>query len=82
MGSDVFTVRRRAAADVCGHCGAQVERVWLVPGDVLDSCRDCYRTTTGRLPVHEQGHSSPPPERRQPSPAASFYLRADGRRPA
>lgn len=81
MRTDVFAVRRRTATDLCEHCGADVHRVWLVPGDVLNSCADCYRSTTGRAPVHEQGHSSVVPERARTA-AASFYLRVDGRRPA
>ena len=59
-----------------------VERVWLVPGDVLDSCAGCYQTATGIAPVYEQGHSSVPVLQRTRGPAASFYLRVDGRRPA
>lgn len=82
MRTHVFAVRRQVPGDLCEHCGAEVERVWLVPGDVLNSCRDCYRAVTGRLPLHEQGHSSGAPERPRPGRAASFYLRVDGRRPA
>ena len=82
MRPDVFALRRSTPTDVCEHCGADVARVWLVPGDVLNSCRDCYRASTGRLPVHEQGHTSAAPARPGRSRAASFYLRADGRRPA
>lgn len=74
----------RRATDRCEHCSATVGRVWLVPGDVLNSCRDCYEAATGRPPAHEQGHSSAPvpPVPARPAPRASFYLRRDGRRPA
>lgn len=82
MDRDVFRVRRVECLDRCEHCGDLVARVWLVPGDVLDSCRGCFLLATGRPPVHEQGHTTvrrlPPPARA----AASFYLRTDGRRPA
>ena len=66
---------------MCEHCGADEDRVWLVPGDVLNSCRTCYLRATGRLPVEAQGHSSEPAP---PAPysRATFHLRADGRRPA
>lgn len=80
--SDVFAARRRTPpADRCEHCDRYVERVWLVPGDVLNSCRSCYQRATGRIPVHEQGHTSEPGA---PAPyaRASWHLRADGRRPA
>lgn len=77
----MFAVRRRTPADRCEHCGAEVDRVWLVPGDVLNSCRDCYRSATGSEPVHGQGHSSVPVQGGGSAPRASFYLRLDGRRP-
>ena len=80
MVSPLFSVRRRLPADLCEHCGELVERVWLVPGDVLDSCAGCYEQAVGRAPVHEQGHSRPATGGVRP--AASFYLRTDGRRPA
>ncbi len=81
MTAGVFQVRRRPA-DTCEHCGEVVDRVWLVPGDVLDSCAACFLGATGHPPVHEQGHSSPAPLERRPTTTASFYLRTDGRRPA
>lgn len=81
MTAGLFLVRRRPS-DTCEHCGAVVDRVWLVPGDVLDSCAACYTEATGQAPVHEQGHSSPPQLARPVGRTASFYLRADGRRPA
>ena len=81
MDSRVFALRRPVASDVCEHCGDEVERVWLVPGDVLNSCERCYEHTTGRAPVHAHGYSSPPAAR-PTGRAASFYLRSDGRRPA
>lgn len=80
MRSPVFPVRRALPVDVCEHCGDRVDRVWLVPGDVLDSCARCFEQAAGRPPVHEQGHSTRPAPRA--TPVASFYLRADGRRPA
>jgi len=73
---------RRHPADTCEHCGEVVDRVWLVPGDVLDSCAACFTAAAGHPPVHEQGHSSPAPHERRPTAPASFYLRTDGRRPA
>ena len=73
---------RTPPTDVCEHCGAAVDRVWLVPGDVLDSCASCFTAATGRQPVHAQGHSSPLVLRPRPSAPATFYLRVDGRRPA
>jgi len=77
----MFARPRAAACDLCEHCGAGVDRVWLVPGDVLNSCETCFQRATGRAPVHAHGFSSAP--RRQPDGrTASFYLRADGRRPA
>jgi ribosome-binding protein aMBF1 (putative translation factor) len=74
MRHDVFAVRRQPALDECEHCGRSVHRVWLVPGDVLDSCGDCYREATGREPVHAQGHSTVRrlPDRPRARPAASF----------
>lgn len=81
MDARLFASRRPAGGDCCEHCGDEVDRVWLVPGDVLNSCERCFRRATGRAPVHGHGFSSPP--RARPSgAAASFYLRADGRRPA
>lgn len=81
MDNVVFRRPRAVASDVCEHCGADVDRVWLVPGDVLNSCSACFRRATGRAPVHDQGYSSPPLAR-PVGRAASFYLRTDGRRPA
>jgi hypothetical protein len=81
MDARLFARTRPSATDVCEHCGDGVDRVWLVPGDVLNSCSACFRRATGRAPVHGQGFSTAP----RPRPAgrvASFYLRADGRRPA
>ncbi len=78
----LFPLRRSTPTDRCEHCGELVERVWLVPGDVLNSCADCFSRATGRRPVHEQGHSSAPPPPPAALPRASFYLRTDGRRPA
>lgn len=77
----VLARRRAAAGDRCEHCGDDVDRVWLVPGDVLNSCDACFRRATGRAPVHGHGFSSAPLTR-PAGPAASFYLRVDGRRPA
>lgn len=82
MAPDVFRLRRRPPVDACGHCHAVVPRVWLVPGDVLDSCAACYERATGRLPVHEQGHSSAPASPPPTVRATAFHVRADGRRPA
>ncbi len=82
MGRDIFAVRRRLPGDVCEQCGAVVDRVWLVPGDVLDSCAACFQSATGQLPVYEQGHSSVPTPVLRATRPASFYLRVDGRRPA
>ena len=82
MRSDVFSARRRPPADRCEHCGDVVDRVWLVPGDVLNSCRACYALVTGASPVHEQGHSSGAAVARPVRGPASFHLRADHRRPA
>ena len=84
MRHDVFAVRQVMAADRCEHCERDVHRVWLVPGDVLNSCRACFVAATGQQPVHGLGHSTPAqepvrPARRVP---ALFYLRVDGRRPA
>jgi len=57
--------------------------VWLVPGDVLDSCRACHAEATGQLPVHEQGHTRVhrAAERHSARSQAPFYLRVDGQRP-
>lgn len=77
-----FAPRRRVPTDRCEHCGEGVERVWLVPGDVLDSCAACFRAATGRAPLHEHGHSSLVVLAQRTGAPASFYLRADGRRPA
>lgn len=77
-----FSRQRPVPADRCERCGAMVRRVWLVPGDVLNSCAGCFERATGRQPVHGQGHSTREQGRSVPTPAASFYLRADGRRPA
>ena len=77
----MFAVRRTLPADVCEHCCGAVDRVWLVPGDVLNSCQECYRCATGQLPVHEQGHSTPG-TLPVATARATFHLRADGRRPA
>lgn len=81
---DVFAPRRRPSrpADRCEHCGQDVDRVWLVPGDVLNSCRACFQRLCGRQPVHAQGHSSAPGSAAPYSRPASFHQRADGRRPA
>lgn len=79
--TDVFAARSRCPTDRCEHCDVEVERVWLVPGDVLNSCHDCYRSATGAAPRHELGHTSPPPPPR-PYARASFHQRVDGRRPA
>lgn len=77
--------RPRVPNDRCDHCGSTVDRVWLVPGDVVDSCRDCFTALTGREPVHAQGHSSGPADRADavavPS-AAAFYPGARDRRTA
>ncbi len=81
MDSRLLAGRRAVASDICEHCGDQVERVWLVPGDVLNSCSACYQRATGRAPVHGHGYSNPPAARPVGRPA-SFYLRTDGRRPA
>ena len=83
MRTGVFAPRRHQPADRCEHCGDLVDRVWLVPGDVLNSCGACYLLGTGRAPVHDQGHSSSPAVL-PPAPgrAASFHLRADHKRPA
>ncbi len=78
---DIFAVRRVHPIDQCGTCERLVPRVWLVPGDVVESCAACYRGATGREPVHEQGHTSVPAPTR-PATRATFYLRLDGRRPA
>ena len=84
MRHDVFAVRRVLAADRCEHCERDVHRVWLVPGDVLNSCRACFVAVTGQQPVHGLGHSTPAQEPVRPVRAAlaHFYLRVDGRRPA
>ena len=84
MTRPVFRVRRELPADACEHCGQVVARVWLVPGDVLDSCAVCFERAAGRPPVHEHGHTttSTAAAARPAGRAASFYLRADGRRPA
>ena len=83
MRTDVFSPRRTTPADHCEHCGDLVDRVWLVPGDVLNSCRACFSLVTGEIPVHEQGHSSAAPVARPVRGlAASFHRRADHRRPA
>jgi hypothetical protein len=79
--TDVFRRARQLPTDRCEHCDRLVYRVWLVPGDVLDSCAACFRAAAGRAPVHELGHSSAPPPAARQAPAA-FYVRADGRRPA
>lgn len=81
MRPDVFAPRRQVAADRCEHCDRDVDRVWLVPGDVLNSCRSCFERVTGSPPRHDHGHSSPPPAVRTGA-RASFHLRVDGRRPA
>lgn len=80
--STVFRRRRPGLHDLCERCGRTVGRVWLVPGDVLNSCASCFEQQAGRPPVHGQGHSTAPPSLSGPRPSASFYLRADGRRPA
>ena len=80
MTSSLFPVRRLLPSDLCEHCEQLVDRVWLVPGDVLDSCAACFEAAAGRPPIHEQGHSRAAVDRQRP--AASFYLRTDGRRPA
>ena len=67
-----FRARPPVPHDRCEHCAAAVHRVWLVPGDVLNSCADCYRQAAGRDPVHEQGHST----------AAWHPAPRPGRRPA
>ena len=81
--SFAFTPRRPARCDRCEQCGQAVLRVWLVPGDILNSCARCFTEATGRPPVQAQGHSTEPGElkggQRHP---ATFYLRVDGRRPA
>lgn len=79
MAPDVFLRRRHLPTDRCACCGRLVDRVWLVPGDVEESCARCYAQVTGRAPVHEQGHSSPPAIRPASAPPA-FYVRLDGRR--
>jgi hypothetical protein len=72
--------RPRYQAQACEHCEASVERVWLVPGDVLNSCAACFREATGQEPLPERGFSR---VGAQPAgPRASFYVRVDGRRPA
>lgn len=81
MSAGRFLARRRPS-DACEHCGQVVDRVWLVPGDVLDSCAECFTAATGCAPVHEHGHSSPPRDAPRLGGPASFYLRVDGRRPA
>ena len=72
--------------DRCGHCDRLAARVWLVPGDVLDSCRDCFVASTGREPVHAQGHSTrgePRDGAARPRPSAgAFYPGARERRSA
>lgn len=60
MRHDVFAPRQSVPVDRCGHCDAVVDRVWFVPGDVEQSCRDCYVEAMGSEPVHHQGHSSTP----------------------
>ena len=78
--------RRGVPRDRCGHCDRLAVRVWLVPGDVLDSCRACYSMATGREPVHAQGHTTGEGRARVgdgPVPsAATFYPRARERRTA
>lgn len=75
-----FTARQRRSTARCEHCLRTVPRVWLVPGDVLDSCADCYAEVMGEQPVHEQGHARD--EAPTARPRATFFVRADGRRPA
>lgn len=77
-----FADRRLAGLDRCEHCGDAVTRVWLVPGDSLNSCRRCYVAATGRQPVHDQGHSTPDVAGSVTRSNAPFYVRVDGRRPA
>lgn len=72
MRHSVLALRPRAAVDLCEHCQERVPRVWLVPGDVLSSCRACFVRATGSEPVHEQGHSSAP----APRPAAQPFPRS------
>ncbi len=83
MKADVFQARPPLPVNRCEHCQRQVDRVWLVPGYVLDSCRACYAEATGWLPVHEQGHTRVhrAAERHSSHSRAPFYLRVDGRRP-
>ncbi|MDP9435714.1 MAG: hypothetical protein M3P93_11175 [Actinomycetota bacterium] len=85
MSLHVLSPRGRVPRDRCEHCDVLVHRVWLVPGDVLNSCAACYRSMTGSAPVHDLGHSTEVPRARHdgaPGTAAAFYLRVDGRRPA
>lgn len=83
MRTDVFAPRRTRPADLCEHCGETVDRVWLVPGDVLNSCRACYALVVGAAPPHEQGHSTHAELPRAPrGRSAAFHVRADHRRPA
>lgn len=81
MPTDVFARRQQLPTDRCEHCGHLVHRVWLVPGDVLDSCASCFSAATGHPPVHDLGHTSAPRPVLRRAPAV-FHVRADGRRPA
>ena len=84
MSTHVLSPRRRVPRDRCEHCGALVHRVWLVPGDVLNSCAACYHRLAGTAPVHDLGHTTDAPSTpaAPTGAAAAFYLRVDGRRPA
>ena len=81
MRHDVFAVRREQAHDRCEHCDRLVGRVWLVPGDVLNSCAACFQRATGRSPVDAQGHTTVPEVLVRRAPAR-WHQRIDGRRPA
>lgn len=77
----MFRVVPPGRHDLCEHCNSLVSRVWLVPGDVLNSCADCYAAIAGQPPVYEQGHSTQQVAILTSRPAPSF-TREEGRRPA
>ena len=63
MRPDVFAARPRTAADLCEHCGARVERVWLREQlGLLDEHAHAGVVERARLArVRRPHHDRPPP---------------------